>query len=190
MANWGGSRSWGSTAWGSRGRKSGASEHKEGASEHDKEGASEHDQWEMWFGVTNIGLKGNAINGQTFHRKHRQTLLRVFTEVLQGQAGQAKETCGGLFVVEVGSLSDKCSPEGQARIEETIVDVFTGAGLTGQGLPQIFWDGTCVASFTAHIAVTELDPIVHMPRVAPWRRAQRFIIQGASEHNHWVDRAL
>ena len=61
----------------------------------------------MMFATTNIVLKGNAINGNTFHKKHAVTLLEIFTKLLKG-----KPNCSGLFIVEVGFIDDPCDSVG------------------------------------------------------------------------------
>ena len=53
--------------------------------------------------------------------------------------------------------------------------------------PQIHWHSTCVAAFVPDLHVQVLPRIDEMPRVGPWRCAQRFLLRmGDAQSNGWL----
>ena len=76
-------------------------------------GASEHNASKDWsgaFAFSNIGLAGKAFLGASWQKKHAPKLRALFSNLLEA-GGQ------GIFLCEVGNLSDPTTPEGVKRLE-------------------------------------------------------------------------
>ena len=60
---------------------SSSSSYLSGAVEHARTGASEHDAWNGALAFSNIGLSGEAVRGNRWH-KHRERLFKLVVELL------------------------------------------------------------------------------------------------------------
>jgi hypothetical protein len=115
-------------------------------------GASEHNapnEWSGAFAFSNIGLAGAAFLGASWQKKHAGKLRELFSNLLV-----TKQKPQGIFLCEVGNLSDPITSEGRKRLEEVLGLAFRDAGAVEHGPPQFFWsDGETMAAFEAGLVV-------------------------------------
>ena len=141
-------------------------------------GASEHNastDWSGSFAFSNIGLAGVAFQGANWHKKHAVKLREVFSKLLRD--------CHGIFLCEVGNLSDPITKVGRWELECVLELAFKDAGAAKHGPPQSFWSrGETMAAFEAGVQVHKMEPLTQMPRVDSWRTVDRFKVTGATEH--------
>ena len=135
-----------------------------------------------------------------FQKNHGEKVRQVFTALLGGNT-----KCAGLLCCELGDVGNLCSEEGKEKINQCIIQAFEDAGAaehkkkedgqphnkmvlqSTESPPQIHWYATCVAAFVPQLQVQVLDPIENMPRVDPWRCAQRFVLRmGDDENDGWL----
>ena len=132
-------------------------------------GATEHD---VALASTNIGLQGNAINGENFRRNHAKELQQIFKALLI-----ENPQCVGLLICEAGNVDNLCTDQGMKAINTCIIEAFQEAGAAehrrlqagethNEGLlqstykqPQIYWHSTCVAAFIADLEVRVMSPL-------------------------------
>ena len=94
-----------------------------------------------------------------------------------------KEKPQGIFLCEVGNLSDPITPEGAKRLAEVLGLAFEEAGAAEHGPPQFFWsDGETMAAFEAGAQVHVMEPLTQMSRVDSWRTVERFKVIGVTDH--------
>ena len=93
--------------------------------------ASEHNSSKDWsgsFAFSNIGLAGVAFQGANWHKKHAVKLREVFSKLLRD--------CHGIFLCEVGNLSDPITKVGRWELECVLELAFKDAGAAKHGPPQ------------------------------------------------------
>ena len=144
-------------------------------------GASEHNaQNELSgaFAFSNIGLSGAAFQGANWEKKHAGKLRKLFSNLLM-----TKQQPQGIFLCEVGNLSDPITKVGRWELECVLELAFKDAGAAKHGPPQFFWSrGGTMAAFEAGVQVHKMEPLTQMPRVDSWRTVDRFKVTGATEH--------
>ena len=108
-------------------------------------GASEHATWNGAILITNIGLPRSTVRGKHWLTRHRPDLLALFKNLLTSQ------WLKGLFVCEVGNMSDLLTAADQAAMAEVIEQAFEQAGY---GSPKVAWsdsgNGSCGVCSSCH----------------------------------------
>ena len=138
-------------------------------------GATEHTDTVAFY---NIGLAGKAFTGKEWG-KHRKKLLSIFTDLLS-------EPALGLFLNEVGNLSDLLTLKGQQRLQDVLQEAFQNAGAIEHGPPQFLWSGgETMAVVRAEVHVLALEPLTNIARVDSWRVVERFELIRPTEHGQY-----
>ncbi len=138
-------------------------------------GATEHTDTIAFY---NVGLAGKAFTGKAWGQ-HRKKLLPIFTHLLS-------EPALGLFLNEVGNLSDLLTPKGQQRLQDVLQEAFQNAGAIEHGPPQFLWsEGETMAALRAEVQVVALEPLTKIKRVDPWRVVERFELIRPTEHGQY-----
>ena len=142
--------------------------------------ASEHNVESTWNGALafcNVGLPGDAFEGDTWRKRHERKLRDIFLKLFN-----MKQKPQGILLCEVGNFSDRIRPRGQRRLEELLTDVFKETGVAKRGF-QFFWgSGDTMAAFKPGVQVHDMEPLEKMFRVDDWRTVDRFMLFGATEH--------
>ena len=110
--------------------------------------ASEHaiSTWRMAFAFANVGISGTMVKSHNWAETHRLKLLTQLVALLQ-----SKEEPAGIFLNEIGNLSDLVEGQEREKINGVLKDAFN---IAGHGNPQIFWsDGETLEAFRAEVSV-------------------------------------
>ena len=134
----------------------------------ERSGAAEHareDREPSAIVGVKVGLAGEAVRGTSW-AGHRARLVTEFVDLLSPDVM-------GLYLVEVGSRSDRLTEEDKAAVDELLEEAFRTAGATEHGAPQISWiTGESVAAFRAEIVLHETQtgiPAVTISMPSPAR---------------------
>ena len=152
------------------------------ASEHASGDASRHapSMWQMAFAFVNLGMSGAMLRSDKWWKTHRPLLVEQFMDLLLSD-----EKPAGIFLNEVGNLSDLLEAHERNEFEFVLREAFGAADAMTHGPPQIYWsNGETVAAFRAEVNVLELPTLEfdELSEIDTWRTVERFAVFGGPEH--------
>ena len=140
--------------------------------------------WEGAIATLNLGLPGIAFrqNWTQHSNCFRRFIAEIVEEVQPDPRREGRKLLGILFN-QAGNLSDSVSRESKTKVDDVVKDaIFQNA----RSHVDITWSPNHGETMAAWMAYANARPLAQMKNlrhgVDSWRVAERFVIQGASEH--------